>query len=192
MIATDSFEKVAVTSQDALHAWLEENHTQTTSVWLVTFKKHKGDHYLSTDQVLDALLCFGWIDGARRKLDDDRTMQLIAPRKNQAWAKTYKDRAARLIAEGTMHQSGLNAIATSKALGLWDATLDVDALVVPDDLACALDGLSGAGDYFHAAPPSYRRNVLRWIFNAKTEVTRQKRITQLATLSGRRERIPQL
>lgn len=119
-------------------------------------------------------------------------MQLIGPRKNQAWARTYKDRATRLIAEGAMHQSGLNAIAESKAMGLWDATADVDALVVSGDLACALDRLSGAGDYFHAAPPSYRRNVLRWIFNAKTDVTRQKRISQTATVSARRERIPQL
>jgi uncharacterized protein YdeI (YjbR/CyaY-like superfamily) len=192
MLATNSFEKVEVASQDALSAWLESNHTQVTSVWLVTFKKHKGTQYLSTDQVLDALLCFGWSDGVRRKLDDDRTMQLIAPRKKQAWAKTYKDRAEHLITDGSMHQSGLDAIATSKALGLWDATMDVDALVVPDDLASALDGLGGASDYFHAAPPSYRRNVLRWIFNAKTEVTRQKRIAQTVTVSGRRERIPQL
>jgi uncharacterized protein YdeI (YjbR/CyaY-like superfamily) len=191
MIATESFAKVEVTSQSALRAWLEVNHAQNDSVWLVTFKKHTGDRHVSVGQVLDELLCFGWIDGIRRKLDDDRTMQLIGRRKNQVWAQTYKDRAARLIQDGLMHQSGLDAIEVSKVGGQWGATIDVDAGVVPDDLARVLTAYEGAGDYFYAAAPSYQRNVLRWIFNAKTDVTRQKRIVETAVTSQRRERIAQ-
>jgi uncharacterized protein YdeI (YjbR/CyaY-like superfamily) len=192
MIATDNFEKIEVTSQGALRVWLECHHAQHQSVWLVTFKKHTGQKYVSVGQVLDVLLCFGWIDGVRRKLDDGRTMQLISQRKNQAWAQSYKDRAARLIHEAVMHQSGFDAIATSKTLGLWNATLDVDALVMPDDLANALDKLAGASDNFNNAAPSYRRNVLRWIFNAKTDATRQKRINETASASHHGQKIPQL
>lgn len=192
MISTDNFERVEVASAQALHDWLAVNHGNEASFWLVTFKKHTGEAYISTEQKLDALLCFGWIDGIRRKLDDDRTMQLICRRKNQAWAKTYKDRAARLILKGIMHQSGMDAIETSKKAGLWTLTAKVDASVIPDNLVAALDDRHGARHYFDTAAPSYRRNVLRWIFAAKTEATRQKRIAQTAETSMRRERLPHL
>ncbi|SNR95755.1 hypothetical protein SAMN06295967_101204 [Belliella buryatensis] len=91
MIQTDNFEKVEITTQEELRNWLVQNHQQKESVWLVTFKKSIPEKYLSTSQVLDELLCFGWIDGIRRKLDEHRTMQLISPRKVEHWAKTYKD-----------------------------------------------------------------------------------------------------
>ena len=60
---------------------------------MVTFKKSEADKYVSRWDVLDELICFGWIDGIRRKLDDNKTMQLISPRKVEHWAKTYKERA---------------------------------------------------------------------------------------------------
>ena len=81
MIKTENFEQVEVTSPKQPRDWLLAHHAQTESVWLVTYKKSAGDAYVSTGQVLDGLLRFGWIDGVRRKLDDRRTMQLIAPRK---------------------------------------------------------------------------------------------------------------
>ncbi|MEO1444561.1 MAG: hypothetical protein AAFV33_29480, partial [Chloroflexota bacterium] len=130
MTATDNFEKVTVTSSAELRAWLEANHEQDNSVWLVTYKKHMNEKYVSTEQILDEVLCFGWIDGIRRKLDDDRTMQLIAPRKTQHWAKSYKDRVARLEAEGRMHPAGLKVIEESKQNGLWTFMDDVDALIM--------------------------------------------------------------
>jgi uncharacterized protein YdeI (YjbR/CyaY-like superfamily) len=192
MIETDNFAKVDVRSAADLRDWLLAHHTQTESVWLVTYKKAVPDKYVSISDVLDQLLCFGWIDGLRRKLDDDRTMQLIGLRRHQAWAKTYKDRAAKLIEAGLMHTSGLAAIETSKAQGLWDATAQVDAFVIPEDLQAALDQQPDASAYFHNAAPSYRRNVLRWIFGAKTDATRQKRITQTVETSALGKRIAQL
>ena len=87
-----------------------KNHTQSESVWLVTYKKSNPDKYVSRWDVLDQLICFGWIDGIRRKLDDKKTMQLISQRKVEHWAKTYKERAAKLIDEGKMHAPGLKAI----------------------------------------------------------------------------------
>jgi len=192
MIATDNFAKVEVTSPSELRAWLSVHHDRTDSVWLVTFKKQAGERYVSIDQVLDQLLCFGWIDGIRRKLDDDRTMQLVGPRRHQAWAKTYKDRASRLIADGLMEASGLAAIEASKRRGLWNVTAEIDALTVPDDLAAALDASVGAREYFDDAAPSYRRNVLRWIFTAKTADTRQRRIAKTAMASACLARLPQM
>lgn len=192
MIATENFEKVQVTSALELREWLSSHHGQANSVWLVKFKMHTGDRYVSIDQVLDHLLCFGWIDGLRRKLDDDRSVQLIGPRRHHAWAKTYKDRAARLISDGLRAASGLAAIEASKEHGLWDVTAEVDALTVPDDLGAALNAAVGAREFFDVSAPSYRRDVLRWISSAKTAETRQKRIAKAAVASASRERLPQM
>lgn len=192
MTKTENFERVEVTSAAELRAWLEAHHTQEASVWLVTYKKHTGEKYVSTGAILDEVLCFGWVDGIRRKLDTDRTMQLISPRKAQHWAQSYRERAARLEAAGRMHPAGRAAIEESKRLGLWDYTDDVDALEVPDDLFAALEARHGALANFTAAAPSYRRNVLRWIKLAKTPPTRAKRIQQTAELAARNAKVPQM
>lgn len=192
MTKTDNFEKVEVKSQAELRAWLEAHHEQDASVWVVTYKKHHPDWYVSTEQILDEVLCFGWVDGIRRKLDDDRTMQLIAPRKAQHWAKSYKDRVARLEREGKMHPAGLRAVEVSKANGMWSFMDDVDALIIPDDLAAALAAQPVAEANFSAAAPSYRRNVLRWIKLAKTAKTRAARIAQTVDYAKRDEKIPQM
>jgi uncharacterized protein YdeI (YjbR/CyaY-like superfamily) len=192
MIETDRFEKIEMASPAQLRAWLEVHHARTDSIWLVTFKKHVAGSYVSVDDILDEVLCFGWIDGLRRKLDDDRTMQLLSPRRHQAWAKSYKDRAARLIAEGRMQSPGLSAIEASKRAGLWDAKADADALVVPPDLAKRLGASVPALQDFERSAPSYRRNVLRWIASAKTAETRLKRIAETVDFASRGVKIPQM
>ncbi len=189
MIKTENFAQVEIASEAALWEWLAEHHGQDDSVWLVTFKRHVAGKYVSREAVLDALVAFGWIDGIRRKVDDARTMQLVGPRRQQTWAKSYKDRAARLEAAGRMQPAGQAAIARAKAAGLWDAMAEVDALIVPDDLAQALS--AGGADWFAASAPSYRRNVLRWIAQAKTTPTRSKRVAEVATRAARSEKVPQ-
>ncbi len=192
MIRTEAFAQVAVASAAELEAWLAAHHGQVESVWLVTWKKHTGERYLSTGAVLDALIAWGWVDGIRRKLDADRTMQLIAPRRMQAWAQSYKDRAARLEADGRMRPPGRAAIAESRRLGLWDAMADVDALRVPDDLRAALEASGPGAGRFDGAARSYRRNGLRWIELARTAPTREKRIAAAAAASAAGEKLPQM
>ncbi|MGF1562921.1 MAG: YdeI family protein [Geminicoccaceae bacterium] len=192
MIETDRFAKIEVTSAGALRAWLEQHHGQSDSVWLVTFKKHVAGRYVGREAVLDELIAFGWIDGIRRKLDADRTMQLIGPRRHDVWALSYKQRAARLIADGRMHAAGLKAIEAAKRQGLWDAMADVDALRVPDDLQAALEAMPPAAAWFAAAAPSYRRNVLHWIKLAKKAETRATRIARTAELAARGEKVAQM
>jgi len=189
MVQTENFQKVEVSSKQELRNWLESHHQQPESVWLVTFKKSMPDKYLSTSDVLDELLCFGWVDGIRRKLDDQRTMQLMSPRKVEHWAKTYKERAAKLIQEGKMQEAGYRSIALSKQAGLWDFMDDVDNLIVPKDLLEALQKTAGAEDFFHAINDSSKRFVLRWIKLAKTAKTRASRVQQIAHLSANGEKL---
>ena len=190
MIKTENFDKVEIKSQRELRKWLDKNHTQTDGVWLVTYKKTVKDKYVSRDEVLDELLCYGWIDGIRRKLDDNRTMQLISPRRVQHWAKTYKERADKLIKEKKMHLSGLESIKQGKESGLWNFMDDVDNLVFPKDLKAGLDKLDGAFDFFNTVNDSSKRFVLRWIKLAKSEKTRNKRIEKITHLSSIGEKLP--
>jgi uncharacterized protein YdeI (YjbR/CyaY-like superfamily) len=192
MLPIERFEQVEVESRQALRDWLAANHARDEGVWLVTFMKSVTGKYLDRWTVLDELLCFGWIDGIRRKLDDRRTMQLITPRRQQAWAQSYKDRVARLQQEGRMAPPGLEAIARSRALGLWDAAAAVDALLVPEDLAAMLEAHPPADQWFAAAAPSYRRNVLRWIAAAKRPETRRARIARTADAARSGRKLPNL
>ncbi len=190
MIKTENFDKVEISSQKELRSWLMKNHRQSESVWLVTFKKSEPDKYVSRWDVLDELICFGWIDGIRRKLDDKRTMQLISQRKVEHWAKTYKERAAKLIDEGKMHESGLKTIETSKSNGLWNFMDDVDNLIVPKDLYDELSKYDSAAEFFDSINDSSKRFVLRWVKLAKTEKTRKNRINKLAQLSAKGKKLP--
>ena len=193
MKSTNTLDHVEVTSSEELRAWLLENHSQKESVWLVTYKKSTPEKYVSVQEILDELIAFGWIDGIRRKTDpklnangkpEERTMQLIAPRSTQHWAKSYKDRAAKLQNEGRMHEAGRAALARSKKNGLWNFMDDVDALITPQDLQAELDRHDGAAAFFHALSASAKRFTLRWIKLAKTDTTRRKRLVETAKRSA--------
>jgi len=186
----DRFERVEVTSDAALWEWLGHHYGRTDSVWLVTWKAAHQDRYVSREAVLDALIAHGWIDGRRLKLDEARTMQLISPRRQQAWAQSYKTRAARLQAERRMHPAGVAAFEEGKRSGRWHESDPVDALRDPDDLVKAIEA-HGAKAWWQMTAPSYRRNVLRWIATAKRPETRRARIETVAEAAGKREKVPQ-
>ncbi|MEM6461787.1 MAG: YdeI/OmpD-associated family protein [Pseudomonadota bacterium] len=189
-IDTEKFDKVEVTSAEALRSWLADNHGRDESVWLVTYKASEQQKYVSREEVLDELISFGWIDGVRRKLDDSRTMQLISRRRVQHWAKSYKDRATRLIEEGRMAPPGLASIEEGKASGLWNFMDDVDELIWPDDLKAALDAEPAARAHFAAFAPSAQRFTLRWIKLAKSEKTRRARIDTTVSRAAKGAFVP--
>lgn len=192
MIKTENFIQVEITSSKELREWLLINHTQKESIWLVTFKKETKEKYVSVQEVLDQLLCFGWIDGIRRKLDEKRTMQLISPRKVEHWAQTYKIRFAKLEKDGLVHQSGINSVIASKESGLWNFMDDVDALIKPTDFLEELQKFPNALNNFNTFGASSQRFILRWIKLSKTTATRQKRVNQVAILAEQNLKIPGL
>lgn len=186
------FSKVQVESREEWRAWLEANHESAESIWLVTFKKNSGKPYVSYDDVVEEALCFGWIDSLPRRLDDERTMLLLSPRKpGSAWSKVNKERVERMMSAGKIHPAGLRKIEQSKADGSWTFLDDVEALVVPDDLAVALAEYEEARENFDAFPRSAKRGILEWIKQAKRSETRIKRIQETAELASRNIRANQ-
>ncbi len=176
-----------VTSRDQLWDWRNKHFTQPESVRLITWKAAHLCRYVSRDEVLDALIAYGWIDGRRFRIDEDCTAQLISPRKQQSLSKSYKDRAERLGQEGIVHPAGEASIQAGKASGLWNFFDDVNALIVPNDLSVVLNL-----DKWVRLPPSHRRNVLRWIKVAKYPTTRQRRIDNTVETTHTGERMQQM
>jgi uncharacterized protein YdeI (YjbR/CyaY-like superfamily) len=190
MVKTENFIQVEITSAIQLREWLQQNHTQKKSIWLVTCKKEVKEKYVSTQEILDEILCFGWIDGVRRKLDEQKTMQLISPRQVQHWTKTYKDRFAKLEKEGRMTDAGRQSVLVSKRNGLWNFMDDVDALIKPADFIKCLEENPPAINYFDAFGASGKRFMLRHIKIAKTAGTRAKRIMTITLLAKQNKKLP--
>jgi uncharacterized protein YdeI (YjbR/CyaY-like superfamily) len=189
MVKTENFQQVEVSSTNELRQWLLTNHTQKESIWLVTYKKEVADKYVSIQEVLDDLLCFGWIDGLRRRLDDTKTMQLISSHKVQHWTKTYKHRDAKLLKEGKAEQAGKDSIALSKKNGLWDFIDDVDKLIKPEDFLKCLQKHPPALECWDNFGNASKRFMLRHIKIAKNESTRLKCIEEITHLVQKGEKL---
>lgn len=180
-----AFEHIEITDRAALRAWLEAHHRQSESVWLVTYKKHCGDRFLPYDDVIDELLCFGWIDSHVRKVDADRKKLLISPRRpGSIWSRLNKTRVERLDADGRMTDAGRAKIEAAKADGSWTLYDECEARVVPPDLAAAFAAVPGSADRWDGFGAAAQKGILWWIKSAKTAATRQKRIAETARLAG--------
>jgi uncharacterized protein YdeI (YjbR/CyaY-like superfamily) len=186
---------VPVASRDEWRRWLEANHLVSRGVWVVTSKKSAlapGARWVSPRDVNEECLCFGWVDSRPGSVDEARSALLCTPRTpGSGWSRVNKERLEALLAAGRVHRSGLDAIERAKADGSWSRLDEVDALIVPADLAAALDRLSPARDHFDRFPPSTRKAILEWIAQAKTDGTRSRRVEETATLAQRNVRANQ-
>jgi uncharacterized protein YdeI (YjbR/CyaY-like superfamily) len=173
------FERVQVESRADLRAWFHENYKRTESIWLVTFRVHVTGKYVSWDEVVEEALCFGWIDSLPRKLDADRTMLLLSPRRpGSPWSRLNKQRVEKLIAANLMLPPGLVAVEQARLDGSWTIYDEVEDLIIPDDLAAALNQNEVAARHFFAFSDSSKKGILWWIKSAKQAATRQKRIAE--------------
>ncbi|WP_224823850.1 YdeI family protein [Cognatishimia sp. MH4019] len=173
---TKDFPKVEVKSRVDLRAWLTKKHAQATTVWLVKCKQ-PSPHYIPTEEIIEELLCWGWIDSVVGKLDAIRTMIRISPRNPKSnWSAFNKALVEKARASGAMTPAGEAMITFAQETGTWTFLDDVDRLEVPPDMAAALGDLRPT---WEAYPKSVKRGTLEWIKTAKTEATRSKRIADV-------------
>jgi uncharacterized protein YdeI (YjbR/CyaY-like superfamily) len=185
------FEQVQVESRLELRRWLQDNHTRSESIWLVTYKKHVPEKYVTYDDIVEEALCFGWIDAVTRKLDGDRSMLLLSPRRpGSGWSGLNKRRIEKLLAAGLIMPPGLAAIERAKEDGSWTLYDEIEALVIPADLAAALAQNELAAANFYAFSDSSKKGILWWIKSAKTAATRTKRIADTVRLAVYNLRAP--
>jgi uncharacterized protein YdeI (YjbR/CyaY-like superfamily) len=184
-LAGEHLPRIEMEIRGALRRWLEENHRQTSCVWLVTFKKSDPAHYLSYDDYVEELLCFGWVDSLPRLVDDQRAMRLISPRKPKSnWSKANRERVERLSAAGLMREAGMGQVEAAKADGRWTALDEAEPHKLPDDLIEVFPSFRSSKENFDAFPDSVKRAILEWIMNAKRPETRAKRIEETARLAA--------
>lgn len=184
----DERERIAPKDRPALRAWLQQHHLTSHGAWVVMSRKRDAQG-LTYNDLVEELLCFGWIDGLARPFDETRSQILCTPRKpNGTWAKSNKARVARLIEEGRMAPRGLEMIRIAKENGAWNKLDAVEAMTIPADLKKALAALPEARGHFDAFPPSIKKQILFWIQEAKRPETRAKRIEQTATLAQKNVR----
>ena len=178
-VTLEEREKVLVESRAEWRQWLRDHHAQVQSIWLVSWKKGRGPYVPYEDRVQEAL-AFGWIDSLPRKLDGERTMLLMSPRRRGSrWSAINKAHVAALEAAGQMTPAGRAKVEQAQADGNWDALKPVDRLEVPEDLATALGAHPGARRGFDALAPSLRRGLLERLLDARRPATRQKRLLEI-------------
>ena len=180
---------ITVVGRAGLRDWLAANHATSGTVWLATYKRHH-PAYLANGALVEELLCWGWIDSLPRSIDADRTGLMISPRKpGSAWSAVNKAHVARARAAGAMTLAGEAKIALALANGMWTFLDDVEALLVPPDLAAALTG--SAGEVWAAFPRSVKRGTLEWLKMAKGAETRAARVAEISASAeaGQRPKI---
>lgn len=159
------------------HDWLAANHASSDGAWVTLAKKHSGAAAPGYEEAVEEALCWGWIDTTARRFDEMRYLGLFTPRRpDGTWARSNKERVERLIAEGRMQPAGQAVIDAARASGAWTLLEEIEAHVVPDDLARALDVDPAAAAGWAALPASAKEMALYWIATARRAETRARRI----------------
>lgn len=187
----DQFQRLEATDRKAWHEWLQENHSTSSGIWLVYYKKGSSKPTVSYEEAIEEALCFGWIDSKVNALDEERYMQIFTPRRPESiWSKLNKQRVEKLLEQGLMKPAGLEKVVAAKKDGSWNFLDDIENLIIPKDLKEALDSNKLAKDNFNAFGDSSKKQILYWIKSAKRETTRIKRIERTVELAVRNEKWP--
>ena len=175
-----------VKTREEWRTWLEENHDSAQGVWLIYYKKPSGKPRIPYNEALGEALCFGWIDGKIKRVNEDYYIQwFTSRRKGSRWSELNMSKVRNLIKEGRMRPAGLLAYkAAIKKPALIYNTKKEENLIIPDDLLVALKNSDEAYNNFINFPPSSRRLYVFWLNDAKREDTRKSRIVKIVENSG--------
>jgi uncharacterized protein YdeI (YjbR/CyaY-like superfamily) len=185
----EDLELVDARDRAAWRRWLERHHRRDFGVWVVLHKKGSTDGTLFYEEAVREALCFGWIDSTGGAIDDRRYRVWMAPRKPRSgWSAVNKRRIDDLIAEGSMSAAGLAVIEAAKADGSWNLHDRSDALELPEDLLAAFARYADSRRHWDAFPTGVRRRSLAWIYTAKRDETRARRVEEIAARAARNER----
>jgi uncharacterized protein YdeI (YjbR/CyaY-like superfamily) len=140
-------------------AWLAKNHAVEKEIWFVLYKKHTGKPCVSYEDAVEEALCFGWIDGLVKSVDDEKYAVRFSPRKSRSiWSETNKRRVAKMIEQERMAEIGLAKVEEAKRNGEWEnARVREDTTIVPIDLTRALQVNKQAQRNFERISPSQKR-----------------------------------
>lgn len=176
---------------ESFYQWLSQNHASQDEVWIKIHKVSSGLASITPLQAVDVILCWGWIDGIRKGLDERSYLQRYTPRsKKSIWSRINVDNIARLVEEGRMTEHGLREVAAAKADGRWDRAYDsVKTMTIPDDLQAAIDAEPAAREMLAKLSSQNRFALAFRTHNMKTEAGRKKKIEAFVAMLKRGETI---
>ena len=175
----------------AFEDWLKKHHASSNGLWLKIAKRGAAEPSVSYAEAVDIALCWGWIDGQKKGLDDQYFLQRFTPRRPRSvWSKINVEKAQALIDAGRMQVPGHAQITAAKADGRWARAYDgARTATVPDDLQAALDAQPEAKAFFATLNAANRYAVLWRIQTAAKADTRARRIAQLVAMLARGEAV---
>ena len=190
-VAKPAPDPVLFKNAKAFETWLRKHHATSDGLWLQIAKKGAGEPSVTYAEAVEIALCWGWIDGQKKGLDDQHFLQRFTPRRARSiWSKINCAKALALIEAARMQPAGQTEVDRAKADGRWDDAYDgARTSTVPEDLQAALDANSQAKAFFATVSGANRYAVLWRVQTAVKPETRAKRIAQLVEMLARGEKI---
>jgi uncharacterized protein YdeI (YjbR/CyaY-like superfamily) len=180
------------TPQD-FRTWLAKNHSTKGELLVGFYKKDSGRPSITWPESVDEALCFGWIDGIRKNIDEFSYAIRFTPRKVKSiWSSVNIKRAQVLMEQGQMRPAGLKAYEARRENRSGIYSYEQRSVDLEEPYNRLLKENKAAWKYFSAQPPSYRKVVSWWIISAKKEETRLKRLEKLMSFSTQEQRIPEV
>ena len=177
-------EQLRLSSRNEWRAWLEKNYATKREVWLIYCKKHTGVPSIPYEDSVEEAICFGWIDGIIKRIDDERCARKFIPRRSRSrWSESNKKRVEKVINEGRMTEAGMARVDDAKRSGEWFKSNVVPKnLILPAFIEEALTKNKKASENFNKLAESYKKLYVRWISNPKREKTRLRRLEEAIDL----------
>lgn len=185
--------QVTPRSQHAWRRWLEVNHAAVPETWVVFYRKpaqRPGRPTLTYGEAVEQAICFGWIDGLKRRLDDERYTHRFTPRKpDSRWSESNRERLARMRSAGLMAPPGEAAVEASIRSGAWDKPARAAPVEAPAELLAALEADAEARAGWASLTRAQQRRYEVWVGMAKREETRARRLAESLTRLRRGEKL---
>ena len=176
--------QICVKNREEWRNWLNQHHDKSNGVWLVFYKKRTGKPTLEYNEAVEEALCFGWIDSIIKKVDDEKYLRKMTPRKpDSKWSELNKKRVNKLIKQGFMTKAGILKVNEAKASGQWNKPESPQfSLDIPKELESALAKNRKAQKFFDKLAPSYQKQFIGWIAVAKRQGTKDRRVRESIAL----------
>ena len=169
--------------------WIKLNHATESELWVKIFKKNTGIQSVTWNDVVIEILCWGWIDGIKKSIDDQAYLQRITPRTARSnWSKRNTEHVERLINEDRMNEPGLVHVRAAKADGRWENAYVVSEIEVPEDFIAVLENQPIVKKFFETLNKSSRYVIAYGLTNAKKPETRQRRFTKYMRMLAHEEK----
>jgi uncharacterized protein YdeI (YjbR/CyaY-like superfamily) len=177
-------------NQSEFRQWLEKNYARETELLVGYYRVETGKPSMTWSQSVDQALCFGWIDGIRKKVDGESYCIRFTPRKRTSkWSHINIAKVQELTRLGLMHPAGLEAFSHCKEANSGGYSFENEVKTLPEEFENKFRARTDAWEFYSAQPPSYRKMVTHWLLSARQKATQIKRLEELIQKSSQNTRL---